>query len=128
VTYRSSFITHLPVDRNNVVELAACGRARWKIENESFNTLKTKGYNLEHNFGHGQHHLSAVLAILNLTAFAFHTVAELLVALWRNALQQIGARAHFFSHLRAITAYILFPSWSDLLQTLAGAIPQPRPP
>jgi hypothetical protein len=77
--------------------------ARWKIENESFNTLKTNGYNLEHNFGHGQHHLSAVLAILNLTAFALHTVAELLVALWRNALHHIGARTRFFAHLRAIT-------------------------
>ncbi len=53
VTYRNSFITDLAVDRDNVAELAACGRARWKIENESFNTLKTKGYNLEHNFGHG---------------------------------------------------------------------------
>jgi hypothetical protein len=51
VTYRNSFITDLPTDRDTVVELAACGRARWKIENESFNTLKTKGYNLEHNFG-----------------------------------------------------------------------------
>jgi hypothetical protein len=128
VTYRNSFITDLPVDRNNVVELAACGRARWKIENESFNTLKTKGYNLEHNFGHGQHHLSAVLATLNLLAFAFHTTAELLDKLWRKALDHIGARTHFFSHLRAITTYILFPSWSALLQTLAGAIPQPRPP
>jgi hypothetical protein len=128
VTYRNSFITDLPVGRDNVVELAACGRARWKIENESFNTLKTKGYNLEHNFGHGKRHLSAVLAILNLTAFAFHTVAQLLDDLWRNALQRIGARAHFFSHLRAITGYILFASWPDLLQTLAGAIPQPRPP
>jgi hypothetical protein len=58
------------------VELAACDRARWKIENESFNTLKTEGYNLEHNFGHGKKHLSAVLATLNLLAFAFHTVAE----------------------------------------------------
>jgi hypothetical protein len=128
VTYRNSFITDLPVDRNNVVELAACGRARWKIENESFNTLKTKGYNLEHNFGHGQHHLSAVLATLNLLAFAFHTTTELLDKLWRKALDHIGARTHFFSHLRAITTYILFPSWSALLQTLAGAIPQPRPP
>src|SRR5260370_614396 len=45
VTYRNSFITDLPVDRDTVVELVACGRARWKIENESFNTLKTKGYN-----------------------------------------------------------------------------------
>jgi hypothetical protein len=52
VTYRNSFITDLEVSRENVAELAAAGRARWKIENESFNVLKTKGYNLEHNFGH----------------------------------------------------------------------------
>src|SRR5258708_14825042 len=65
LTYRNSFITDLPVDRDTVVELVACGRARWKIENESFNTLKTKGYNLEHNFSHGKHHPSAALATLN---------------------------------------------------------------
>jgi hypothetical protein len=77
ITYRNSFVTGLPVDRDNVAELAACGRARWKIENESLNVLKTKGYNLEHNFGHGKENLSAVLATLNLLAFAFHTVSEL---------------------------------------------------
>ena len=54
-TYRNSFVTDLPVDPDNVVELAACGRARWKIENETFNVLKNKGYNLEHSFGHGKH-------------------------------------------------------------------------
>ena len=43
VTYRNSFITNLQVDAGNVEELAAAGRARWKIENETFNTLKTKG-------------------------------------------------------------------------------------
>jgi hypothetical protein len=69
VTYRNSLITDLPVNPDTVVELAACGKARWEIENESFNTLKTKGYNLEHNFGHGKQHLSAVLATLNLLAF-----------------------------------------------------------
>jgi hypothetical protein len=69
VTYRNSFITDLPVERDTIVELAACGRARCKIENESFNTLKTKGYNLEHNFGHGNKHLSAVLATLNRVRF-----------------------------------------------------------
>src|SRR3954451_20084589 len=50
VTYRNSFITDLPVTRATVAELAACGRARWKIENESFNVLKNRGYHLEHNF------------------------------------------------------------------------------
>src|SRR5260370_12782475 len=86
VTYRNSFITDLPVERDTIVELAACGRARWKIENESFNTLKTKGYNLEHNFGHGKKHLSPVLSTLNLLPFAFHTVADLTHDLWLPAI------------------------------------------
>jgi hypothetical protein len=55
MTYRNSFITDMAVNRENV---AACGWARWKIENEGFNTLKTKDYHLEHNLGHGQHNLS----------------------------------------------------------------------
>jgi hypothetical protein len=128
VTYRNSFVTDLPIDRDTVVELAACGRARWKIENESFNTLKTKGYNLEHNFGHGKQHLSAVLAILNLLAFAFHTVAELTHDLWLQAIGRAGARRRFFEHLRSITVYLVFPSWHDLLTTLAFAHPPSQPP
>ncbi len=63
--YRNSFVPDLSVDKDDVGALAACGRARWKIENESFNTLKTKGYNLKHNFGHGKEHLSAVLTSRN---------------------------------------------------------------
>ena len=63
-TYRNSFITDLPVNADNVVDLAAAGRARWKIENETFNVLKTKGYNLEHNFGHGKENLAAVLGAI----------------------------------------------------------------
>jgi hypothetical protein len=70
----------LDVSRENVAELAAAGRARWKIENETFNVLKTKGYNLEHNFGHGKQHLATVLAILNLLAFGCHRSAN-----WRTA-------------------------------------------
>jgi hypothetical protein len=128
ITYRNSFITDLPVNRDTVIELAACGRARWKIENESFNTLKTKGYNLEHNFGHGKANLSAVLATLNLLAFAFHTAAELTHDLWRRAMTQAGARVRFFSRLREITAFLVFPSWLNLLQTLAFEAPPPVPP
>ncbi len=128
VTYRNSFITDLAVDRGTVAELAACGRARWKTENESFNTLKTKGYNLEHNFGHGKQNLSAVLATLNLLAFAFHTVCELAEDLWREAMQQQARRSRFFEHLRSITVFLVFPSWRDLLETLAFAQPPPPPP
>lgn len=56
------------------VEIVRAGRARWKIENENNNTLKTKGYHLEHNFGHGKNHLSEALATLNILAFLFHTL------------------------------------------------------
>nr|WP_294525513.1 hypothetical protein [uncultured Rhodopila sp.] len=58
-TYRNSFVTDLPAGADTVAELAACGRARWKFENETFNVLKNKGYDLEHNFGHGKPNLAA---------------------------------------------------------------------
>ena len=96
VTYRNSFITDMAVNRENVAELAACGRARWKIENEGFNTLKTKGYHLEHNFGHGQQNLSAVLATLNLLAFACHTVCDLGGRAWKAARRELVTRQGFF--------------------------------
>ena len=73
VKYRTAFVTSLPVTKANVAEIAACGRARWKIENESFNVLKNHGYELEHNFGHGETYLAMTLAALNMLAFAWHT-------------------------------------------------------
>jgi hypothetical protein len=128
LTYRNSFVTNLPVGRDDVVEFAACGRARWKIENETFNTLKTKGYNLEHNFGHGQDNLAAVLVTLNLLAFACHTIADLADDLWQRARAKTHTRLGFFNHLRSITVFVVFPSWQDLLATLAFEKPLPRPP
>src|SRR3954447_5840894 len=108
-TYRNSFVTDLPVAADTVVELAACGRARWKIENETFNVLKTKGFNLEHSFGHGKENLAAILVSLNLLAFAIHTVCDIGDELWRAARAKLGPRANFFSKLAAITAYLVFP-------------------
>lgn len=128
LTYRNSFVTDLPVDRDTVVELAACGRARWKIANESFNTLKNQGYSLEHNFGYGKRNLSAVLTTLNLLAFACHTVCDLAVPLWRAAAEKIGTRKRFFEHLRSITVFLVFPGWDELLETLAFVRPPSRPP
>jgi hypothetical protein len=126
-TYRNSFVTDLPVGPDGVAELAACGRARWKIENETFNVLKNNGYNLEHSFGHGKQNLSAILVSLNLLAFAIHTVCDIGDELWRNARTKLGPRYNFFSKLAAITAYLV-PSWQDLLLTLAFAKPPPIPP
>jgi len=127
-TYRNSFVTDLPVGLDHVVELAACGRARWKIENETFNVLKNKGYNLEHSFGHGKKNLAAILVSLNLLAFAVHTICDIGDELWRAARAKLGPRYNFFSKLAAITTFLIFPSWDDLLLTLAFAKPPPIPP
>ena len=124
-TYRNSFVTDLPVTANTIAELAACGRARWKIENETFNILKCGGYNLEHNFGHGKDTLASVLVVLNLLAFAYHTVAALAVSAWRAAVAAKGATYRFFEHLRTITTYVVFQDWGHLLRSIAEASIRP---
>ena len=127
-TYKNSFVTDLPVDQSNVVELAACGRARWKIENETFNVLKNNGYNLEHNFGHGKQNLASILVALNLLAFALHTLSDIADDRWRAARRKLGPRYNFFRKLSAIIDFLIFQSWDDLLETLAFAKPPPLPP
>jgi hypothetical protein len=119
-TYDGAFVTSLPVTADNVVEIAACARARWKIENESFNVLKNNGYNLAHNFGHGKKYLARTFATMNLLAFAFHTACDCLESLWQQAREAVGARARFFQDLHTITAYVLFPSWHSLIYTVAS--------
>ncbi len=85
VTYRGAFVTSLVIRKENAAEIAACGRARWKFESESFNVLKNHGYHLEHNFGHGKQYLAQLFVLLNLLAFAFHTVCDSAEELWQQA-------------------------------------------
>jgi len=118
VKYSMAWVTSLPVSQDNVAEIVACGRARWKIENESFNVLKNHGYELEHNFGHGQTFLAMTLAALNLLAFAWHTLLDLLEPPWRAAREAAAKRTSFFAHILMLSAYVVFPSWEVLLQSL----------
>ena len=69
-----------------------------------------------------------VLATLNLLAFACHTVCQLADHAWRAAIRAVGTRQGFFQHLRAITTYLVFPSWDSLLGTLAFTRPPPLGP
>lgn len=126
VTYDGAFVTSLDVSRENVAEIAACARARWKIENESFNVLKNNGYHLEHNFGHGQQNLAMLFAAMNLLAFAIHTVCDCVEELWIKARNAKRARKRFFEHIRTITAYLVFPDWEALMTTLITSKPPPE--
>ncbi len=119
VKYRTAFVTSLLVTKANVAEIVVCGRARWKIENESFNVLKNHGYELEHNFGHGETYLAMTLAALNMLAFAWHTVLDLLEPPWRKAREAAEKRTSFFAYIATLTSFVVFPAWSDLLEALA---------
>lgn len=125
-TYDGAFVTSLEVSRETVAEIAACARARWKIENESFNILKNNGYHLEHNFGHGKQNLAMLFAAMNLLAFAMHTVCDCLEDLWIEAREAKRARKRFFEHIRTITAYLVFPDWRTLMTTLINSKPPPE--
>lgn len=64
-----TWITNIKLAENKLVAIMKAGRARWKIENETFNTLKNLGYHFEHNYGHGKDHLSTMFAYLMLMDF-----------------------------------------------------------
>lgn len=112
---RHAFATDHHLTEENVVEYIEAGRARWKIENEHNNTLKTKGYNLEHNFGHGEKNLSNLLLSFNLLAFLFHTVLEILEPRYRLIRQTLPRRNRFFNDVKALLQYMHFNSWDALM-------------
>ena len=90
--------------------------------------MRIAGYNLEHNSGHGKKHLASVLATLNLLAFACHTVLDPGARTWKAARREAVTRQGFFQTLLALTAYVVFPSWDHLLETMAFARPPPLAP
>ncbi len=124
---RQSFarMTNLPVDRHNVREIAECGRARWKVENEGFNRLKNNGYHLDRNFGHGSENLASVLLVLNLLAFAMHTACNLAETAWQDARQAAGSRDRMFRQLQVLAARMVFEARASLLDVVADKVEIP---
>lgn len=116
ILYRNAFATSHPVTAQNVAEIIIAGRSRWKIENENNNTLKTKGYHFEHNFGHGSQFLSALLATLIILAYLLHTLLEWMDDQYCLLRQKIPSRQRLFNDMRALTTYFCFESWSTLLE------------
>lgn len=114
VIYQNSFITNHELSESNIFSMIKSGRTRWKVENESNNILKNQGYNLEHNFGHGQENLSEILLSLNLLAFLFHNVLDLVNDMYQKVRENLGTRKRFFNDIRALLNYVWFQSWNDL--------------
>ena len=115
ILYENAFITSHKLSESSVTSVTEAGRCRWKTENENHNVLKTKGYHLEHNFGHGEEHLAACLVTLNLLAFLFHTVLHLVDHAYQKIRQKRGTRKGFFQDIVSLTKYLLFEDWQSLI-------------
>jgi len=113
-TFRSSWVTSLPLNETNIQKMTAAARARWKIENQCFNNLKNQGYCLEHNFGHGSEHLAFNFYILTLLAFLFHQVFELTDSLYQTVRAKWSLRM-LWENLRGVAYNFQFTSWEQLV-------------
>lgn len=114
-----SWITDVQITKENVYDLCRGGRAKWKIENETFNTLKNQGYNFEHNFGHGYKNLSTVLTLLMFLAFLIDQVQQRCCGLFQAAVKKVGTRVRLWFKIRALWEHYYINSWEDLYQSLA---------
>jgi len=126
-TYHNSWVTDIVVTRDNVQELVKAGRARWKIENETFNTLKNQGYHVEHNFGHGRHFLSNNFFLLNLLAFSIHQILELCDRGYQYCRSKFSSRKEYWNNLRVAIRIMLFRDFEHLLRNVADP-PEIRAP
>ncbi len=112
------WVTDLPLNPHNASELARAARSRWKIENETFNTLKNAQY-LEHNFGHGTQHLSDTFAALMLLAFLIDQLLEMACPVMKQIFAKCYTRTATWERLRSSFCAVAF-------RNQAGTV-RPRP-
>jgi hypothetical protein len=115
VTYKNSWVTDFEISEKNVQDIVLAGRARWKIENECFNTVKSN-YRLDHNYGHGNKNLSFIFYLFILLAFFFHQIGELTDSLYQSVRKKFGSKKEMWNFLRTVIELFIFESWEVLFQ------------
>jgi hypothetical protein len=118
VRCRFTWITDLTITESNCVDIVRGGRSRWKIENETFNTLKNQGYRLEHNYGHGKEHLSTNFALLMLLAFLIDQVQELACIPFQQARRRFRSRISLWERMRALFVGYFIDDWETFWQAI----------
>jgi hypothetical protein len=113
-----SWVTDHNVTAETVLQIAAGGRCRWRIENETFNTLKNQGYNFEHNYGHGKQNLSTVLMVLMMLAFLIDQVQQTCCPLFQAVLAKLKTRRSLWFRLRSAIDSFIFRSYREVLEAI----------
>ncbi len=119
IIFLADWITDFHLSRDTVVEVVKAGRARWKIENETFNTLKNQGRQFGHNFGHGHKHLSANLALLMFLAFSIDQVQQRINRFFRAALVEVKRRIRLWERVRETFDMVACNSMQTIYKIIA---------
>ena len=114
-----SYVTNIALSTRNIEKVMRIGRSRWKIENETFNTLKNQGYHFEHNYGHGQHHLCTVMAYLMMMAFWVDQLQQAGSRVFQQILAGLKTRVKVWESLRSVFKIIPVQSMSELQINIA---------
>jgi hypothetical protein len=117
---RWTWITNLPLGKSQVKRVMRAGRGRWKIENETFNTLKNQGYHFEHNYGHGERHLATALTMLMLLAFVTDQIQQLCCKPFRGLWKELGTKTKLWSMIRSLFSVLEFDSMRALYRHLGS--------
>ena len=122
-----SWVTDLRVNKGTVYQIMRGGRARWRIENETFNTLKNQGYHFEHNYGHGYQHLSVVFAVLMMLAFLVDQVQQLSCPLFQAVWAKLGSKRRLWERMRALFYAYVLTSMRQLFEALFYGLQKTAP-
>ena len=115
-----TWVTDLLLHQKNVQIVAQIGRSRWKIENETFNTLKNQGYNFEHNYGHGYQHLAPVLALLMFLAFLFDQMVQHCSRPFQAIWEAAKTKIKIWECQRALFSTQYFRNFKELFAAMAA--------
>lgn len=121
-TYKNTWITNLEITKDNIQNFAQAARSRWKIENETFNTLKNQGFHLEHNYGHGAKFLSTVFALLMLLAFSVDQLAQAADPHFIKARAAFKTNKGFFKRVNSVFDLIPSMSMNAIFRFIAGEV------
>lgn len=126
VNHEWSWVTDLELTPATAPPVMRGGRARWRIENETFNTLKNQGYHFEHNYGHGSKHLAVVLALLMMAAFLIDQVQQRTNELFQRARARAGSKGALWEALRHLFYSFEVGSMRELYEAIAFGYERPR--
>ena len=127
VNYHNSWVTDFVLSEKNAYTIMRGGRSRWKIENETFNTLKNQGYHFEHNFGLGEKHLAEVFTTLMMLAFLVDQTQQLCCPLFQAVLIKVKYKKTLWHKVRSFFDLYKCESMEMIFQAMLFGFEVKRP-